>query len=215
MQTRGIDILFLWMQSKPFFYRFTLFTRLLLSAGFLPTGMVKLMGERFTLISPETSIGYFFEALYQTGFYWRFIGGTQVLAALLLLFPITAHLGAAIFFPVMINIFVVTVSLSFTGTPVVTGLMVLAVTYLLFWDYPRFRSLIFRSPSSLPRLPIHRLDRWERVGFTLFGVCLVATFFGTRFGPIFPVFPVLAFLGGLLALLRFLVRNLIRPAARS
>lgn len=103
MVIRRIDRAFLWARSRPFLYRFTLFTRILLAGGFIPTGMVKLLGHRFTRISPEDPIGAFFEAMFLTGLYWRFLGLSQVLAGLLLLVPRWAHLGAAAFLPIMIN----------------------------------------------------------------------------------------------------------------
>ena len=61
--------------------RFTWLTRILLGVAFLPSGMTKLLGNRFTLLGTDTPIGFFFEALYQTGFYWRFIGLAQLTAA--------------------------------------------------------------------------------------------------------------------------------------
>lgn len=170
---RHLDRVFLRARESPFLYRFTLFTRILLAAGFIPTGMVKLLGERFTLISPETPIGAFFEAMYQTGLYWRFLGAGQLVAGLLLLVPRTAHLGAAAFLPIILNIFVVTVALSFTGTPVVTGLMLLAVVYLVAWDYHRFRPLLTEAPP-LTGVLRPRLDRLEAAGFTLFAGSLIA-----------------------------------------
>ncbi len=174
-----VDQLFLWLRSGPFFYRLALSTRILLAAGFIPTGMVKLLGQRFTLISPDNPIGAFFEAMYQTGLYWRFLGLTQVAAGLLLLFPRTAHVGAAAFFGVILNIFVITISLDFRGTPVITGLMLLAVTYLCVWDWHRFRSLFTLTPLGTP-VPSPRLDRWERAGFLVFAVSLTSFFAFTR-----------------------------------
>lgn len=114
--------------------------------GFLPSGLTKLLGHRFTLLSPETPIGYFFEALFQAGLYWNFIGACQLLAALLLLIPRTSTLGALVYFPIILNIFVVTVALHFTGTPVVTGLMLLGSVYLLCWDYDRLKPLVMSVP---------------------------------------------------------------------
>ena len=123
-------------------------TRLLLAVGFAPSGLRKVMGERFTLLGPEVPLGFLFEALYQSGFYYRFIGLAQVLAALLLLSPRTATLGAVIYFPIILNIFVITVSLNFRGTPLVTGLMLLGSVFLLCWDYPRLRSVFSRNGES-------------------------------------------------------------------
>lgn len=174
-----IDQLFLWIRSKPFFYRFTLFTRILLAAGFIPTGLVKALGERFTLNSPEHPIGAFFEAMYQTGLYWRFLGLTQIVAGLLLLWPRYAHLGAGIFLGIITNIFVITVALDFNGTPIVTGLMLLAVLYLCLWDYHRFRPLLTETPFP-HRIAQQRLDRWEFAGFTVFALSLLGFFMVTR-----------------------------------
>lgn len=174
-----LDRLFAIIRSSPFFYRFTLFTRVLLVAGFIPTGLVKLMGDRFTLLGTETPIGAFFEAMYQTGLYWRFLGLGQVVAACLLLLPPLAHLGAAMFMPIMVNIFVITVSLDFTGTPFVTGPMVLAACYLCFWDFHRFRPLLTRQPLPC-EVAEHRLDRWELFGFVFFALALLNFFGATR-----------------------------------
>lgn len=121
---------------------FTVFVRVLIAAGFIPSGITKVLGHRFTLLSPDTPIGYFFEALYRTGFYWRFLGLCQVAAAILLLIPRTATIGALVFFPLILNIFVITVSLGFRGTPIITGLMLLANLYLLCWDYDKLKHLL-------------------------------------------------------------------------
>jgi uncharacterized membrane protein YphA (DoxX/SURF4 family) len=174
-----IERLFYWIRACPLCYRVTLFTRILLAAAFIPTGMVKLLGERFTLLGTDTPIGAFFEAMYQTGLYWRFLGLGQVVAGVLLLFPRLAHLGAAIFLPIMLNIFVLTVSLSFGGTPFVTGALVLAVTCLCFWDGHRFRPLLTLAPLSRP-VPVQRLDTWETVGFVAFAASILGFFGMTR-----------------------------------
>jgi hypothetical protein len=70
--------------------------------------------------------------MYRTGFYWRFLGLRQLATALLLLIPRTATLGALVYFPLILNIFVITVPLHFQGTPFITGLMLLANLYLLY-----------------------------------------------------------------------------------
>lgn len=124
---------------------FTLGTRVLLAVGFLPSGVVKLMGERFTKLGIETPVGFFFEAFYRSGFYWNFIGAAQLLAALLLLVPRTRVLGAVVYFPIILNIFLITWSMHFQGTPVVTGLMLLGATWLLLWDVRTIRCL-FEAP---------------------------------------------------------------------
>jgi len=201
-----LDRAFLWVRSCHLCYRFTLFTRILLAAGFIPTGMVKLLGQRFTTIGVENPIGAFFEALYQTGLFWRFIGLSQVVAGVCLLIPALAHFGAALFLPIMINIFVITVGLGFSGTPIVTGLMLLAVIYLCAWDFHRFRPMFTLKPFEVT-LPVQRLDKWELVGFGIFAASLLS-FFGATRGMaelnLGPILIVTGFGAGLATLARFL-----------
>jgi len=203
-----LDRLFVGVRAIPFFLRMTLFTRILLAAGFIPTGAVKLLGQRFTLIGPESPIGAFFEAMYQTGGYWRFLGLCQVLAGLMLLIPRTAHLGALLFLPIMANILVITVALGFGGTPVIGGLMLLAVMYLCAWDYHRIRGIVTeRSWPTELRVPRPRLDPLERLGFAVFAASLLAVFGATRsLAPTAWVaaFMLLALLAGVATLARFL-----------
>ena len=131
----------------------TAVSRGLLAVGFFSAGRVKVLGEPFTSLPPETAIGHFFDAMHRTGAYYRFIGAGQILAALLLLVPATATLGALLYFPIILNIFVLTVALHFQGTPLITGLMLLASFYLLCWDYPRFKGVLFETPAPLPAKP--------------------------------------------------------------
>lgn len=97
--------------------RLALLTRILLALGFTPSGLTKLLGNRFTSLPLEDPVGFFFEAMFRTGFYWRFLGLAQVTAAALLLIPRTTTLGAVIYFPIILNIFLITVSMRFQGTP--------------------------------------------------------------------------------------------------
>jgi uncharacterized membrane protein YphA (DoxX/SURF4 family) len=121
---------------------FTVVTRILLALGFIPSGLTKALGNRFTILGIDNPAGFFFEAMYRTGYYWRFLGLCQLIAALLLLVPRTATLGALAYFPLILNIFVITVALGFRGTPVITGLMLLANIYLLCWDYDKLKRLV-------------------------------------------------------------------------
>ncbi len=73
---------------------FAVFNRVMLALGFIPSGFVKIMGERFTDLHVNTPMGNYLEALHRTGFYYTFIGVLQVAAAILLLIPRTVLLGA-------------------------------------------------------------------------------------------------------------------------
>jgi hypothetical protein len=149
----ALDALHAWAAASRGFRLLTAVTRALLAVGFFSAGKVKVLGEPFTSLPRETAIGYFFDAMHRTGGYYRFIGAGQLLAALLLLAPATATLGALVYFPIILNIFIITVALHFQGTPLITGLMLLACFYLLCWDYPRFKSVLFERPAPLPAKP--------------------------------------------------------------
>ena len=214
------DSIFVWLRSKRFLLRLTVLTRILLAAGFIPTGMVKLLGQRFTTLPGSNPIGAFFEAMYQTGVFWNFMGAAQVLAGVLLLIPALAHLGALVFLPVLACIVAIVTGVGFgAGTILVTVLMLLAVLYLLAWDYGRFRSLFTTRPFPAgPETPDLKLDPWERAGFVTFTVALF-TFFGfTRSFIGAEVARVAMWIGlaaGVFTLLRFVALSFRRGRARD
>ncbi len=137
-----IDDLHARLRRSPFLQRFTAFTRVLLAVGFIPPGLKKLSGEPFTSLPTSHPVGYFFDAFFQAHeLYWA-VGFAQVVAALMLLWPPTATLGAVVYFPVILNIAIITNGMHFAGTGVVTTLMLLACTWLLVWDYDRLKALL-------------------------------------------------------------------------
>jgi hypothetical protein len=126
------------------------------------------MGERFTGLPSNHPLGHYFDALYLTGFYYRFIGVGQLTAALLLLIPRTALLGAILYLPLIVNICVLAYATRFEGTRIAT-LMLLANLYLLGWDYARWKSILpFASPSAAPNQKMSRKFPWAFFG------CVVA-----------------------------------------
>jgi hypothetical protein len=135
---------------------FTAVTRGLLAAGFILPGYKKFLG-RFTQLPIDTPVGFFFEALYRAHGFYLFVGTMQVLAGALLLFPLTTTLGAVFYFPLILGILVINVSVGFEGTYVVTTLMTLAATYLLCWDYDRWRSLLPGFGPTAPYDPARHL----------------------------------------------------------
>ncbi|REC49649.1 DoxX family membrane protein [Chryseobacterium pennipullorum] len=126
--------------------------RYLVGFAFFPSGLVKLMGNRFTGISTDNPIGYFFEALYQSGFYWNFLGLAQITAGILLMTQRFAALGAMMFLAILTNIWIITISLSFKGTWVITSLMMIAVFVLLIWDKHKLLPL-FNYKTDLKEYP--------------------------------------------------------------
>ena len=130
--------------------RFAVLNRVLLAAAFLPAGLTKLLGHRFTSLGVDTPVGYFIDAFYRAGGWYHFVGAAQVLAAVLLLLPWTGTLGAVLYFPIITNIFVITVAVGFQGTPFITGPMSLACLYLLAWDYHRWKGILFADAAPAP-----------------------------------------------------------------
>jgi uncharacterized membrane protein YphA (DoxX/SURF4 family) len=133
---------------------FAFFNRVVLAVSFIPSGLTKLAGNRFTLLGTDTAVGAFFESFYQTGGWYRFVGLAQIVAAILLLIPRTSTLGAALFFPIVLNIVVITIAVGFKGTWVITSMMLLANTFLICWDYDKFKRLLpfERTSDTQPRL---------------------------------------------------------------
>src|ERR1041384_597271 len=126
---------------------FAVFCRLALALGFVPAGIVKVMGERFTALPSNHPLGHYFDALHLTGYYYTFIGVGQLIAALLLLIPRTALLGAIFYFPIILNICVWTYAVRFEGIRIAT-LMLLANLFLLVWDYDRLKHVLPFRPTA-------------------------------------------------------------------
>jgi len=139
-------------RSDKWFKRFAVFCRIALAAGFLPTGYVKIIGERFTGLPSNNPLGHYFDALHLTGYYYTFIGVAQIIIAILLLIPRTSLLGALMYFPIIINICVLTYATRFDGTRLIT-MMVLANLFLLIWDYNRLKHILpFKQPRTDPHV---------------------------------------------------------------
>ena len=168
-------------RAQPWLHRFTWANRLLLAMAFLPTGLVKASGQRFTTLPVEDPVGFFFEAMYRTGPYWRFIGLCQIAAALFLLIPATATLGAILFLPVLVSIVLITWGVGFTGTVYVTSAMLLCVAYLLCWDSDRLWAAGWHVLGRRPgRSLLADIDGTERWGWILGGCSGMGLFLVTR-----------------------------------
>ncbi|HEX8269599.1 MAG TPA: DoxX family protein [Flavobacterium sp.] len=121
---------------------FAIFIRVGLAWGFLPSGFTKVIGERFTSLSIKHPMGNYLEALSYTGYYYTFIGIAQMTAAVLLLIPRTATLGAMLYFPIILNICILSLAVGFEGSLVTSPLMVFANLYLLCWDYDKLKHVL-------------------------------------------------------------------------
>lgn len=136
---------------------FAIFNRIALAAGFLPAGWVKIMGERFTDLHNDQPMGHYLEALHHTGYYYTFIGVLQVAAAVLLLIPRTALLGALLYFPIILNITILSLAVRFEGSLLTAPMMVLANLYLFCWDYDKLKFIFpFYRPTTHPELALQK-----------------------------------------------------------
>lgn len=129
---------------------FTIFNRVALAAGFLPAGYVKVIGERFTDLHNNQPMGHYLEALFHTGYYYPFIGVLQILAAVLLLIPRTATLGALLYFPIILNICILSLAVRFEGSLLTAPLMVMANLYLICWDYDKLKFILPFKHQVIP-----------------------------------------------------------------
>jgi uncharacterized membrane protein YphA (DoxX/SURF4 family) len=142
------------VKSNKWFRYFAVFNRIVLAAGFIPSGLTKVFGERFTSLSVNHPLGKYLEALYHTGYYYPFIGYVQVAAAIFLLIPRTATLGAVVYFPIILNICVLSLAVGFDGSLATSPLMVLSNLYLLCWDYDKIKFILpFKQAKTEPDNP--------------------------------------------------------------
>lgn len=163
---------------------FTVYLRYLIGSAFViaAIGMGKLSGGAYLLNSNSLPIcdlqpiQQFFRVMADSGLYWKFIGWTQIFAGVLLISQRFARVGALIFFGMILNIFVITVAYNFKGTPVITGLMLLAALYLLIWDANTLQYL-FRTPQkidvSADNDELHKDKFWAILGLCLIGCILI------------------------------------------
>lgn len=141
---------------------FAIFNRVMLALGFIPSGMVKILGERFTDLHNHHPLGHYLEALHHTGYYYTFIGVLQVTAAVLLLIPRTALLGAIIYFPIILNICILSMAVRFQGSLLTAPFMILANIYLFCWDYHRLRLIFpFNHGAAQLALPQKENRSWK------------------------------------------------------
>lgn len=125
---------------------FVIYLRYLIGFAFVFASIVKIRGERFTSIPTTEPVGYFFEAMYQSGFYWNFLGWAQLISGSLLMSQRFSTIGAFAFFPVILNVCLITHSVNFgSGTPLITTLMLLGTIFLLLWDYKKWAILFQRD----------------------------------------------------------------------
>lgn len=171
--SRRLNQVYYEAKGNKWFHYFAVFCRVMLALGFIPSGIVKVMGERFASgLSVNHPLGHYLEALHHTGYYYTFIGISQLIIALLLLIPRTALLGALMYFPIILNICILTYAVRFEGTRITT-LMVLANLYLLCWDYDRIKYILPFKQAKEENYVAKKKTLSNRFPFLFFG-CVFA-----------------------------------------
>ena len=137
------ELFYLKSKENRWYWLFSIFCRFTLAFAFIVAGMVKIIGERFASgLSIKHPMGAYLEALHHTGYYYTFIGIAQVTAAILLIIPRTVTLGALLYFPIIINIWLLSFAVRFEGSFVTSPLMVFANLYILIWNYDRLKYIL-------------------------------------------------------------------------
>jgi len=116
--------------------------RISMGLTFIISGMRKLPGVKFTLLTTDNPVGAYFHAMHETGFYWNFIGYFQILIGILIFFNRTVVSSILLMMPITVNIFLVSIALNMRGTPIITTLMLLGNVFLLLWHYKNYEDLL-------------------------------------------------------------------------
>jgi uncharacterized membrane protein YphA (DoxX/SURF4 family) len=111
---------------------------------FIISGIRKLPGVKFTTLPIDNPVGFYFEAMHSTGFYWNFIGYFQILIGTLIFFNRFVVISSLLMMPVVINIFLVSIALNMRGTPIITSAMVLGNLLLLIWHIKNYKTLFIK-----------------------------------------------------------------------
>lgn len=154
--------------------------RILIGFAFLPASLKKLLGQPFT--DPD-KVGLFHEflhAFHDIGGFYHFVGGLQLLAAVLLITQRFAALGAVLALPMLVAIGALCWSSAGIPTTTVVTLMTLGTVGLLFWDFHRWRAMFLADGAGM-ELSVPEgasvIDRrlWQHCGTAILLVYLAAS----------------------------------------
>lgn len=149
--------------------------RIFIGFAMLPAGLKKVLGEPFTDPGNVGPFHDFLHAFHDTGFFYPFVGLTQVLIALLLMTQRFALVGAMLLLPVLTTILVFCWSTAVYPTASVVTLMWLGNVGLFLWDIERWRGVIGKGGGEVSRGGITEDERlvvshWSRAGFLVFAL---------------------------------------------
>jgi len=155
--------------------------RILLGFAFLPAGLKKVLGQRFTEASNVGPFHDFLHAFYATGVFYRFVGALQLVVAALLMTQTFGTLGALMALPLFTAITVLCWSTGALFTAVMTTLMWLGTLVLCAWEYERFIGVLVPGPRrgeahvGDARLgPPVDLRLWRTCGIAVMGLYLAS-----------------------------------------
>lgn len=165
------------IKEKVWLQIFIIYTRYLIGGAFVFASLIKIKGNRFTSesgeLNPINSAWHFFETMYQSGLYWKFIGISQLIAGLLLMTQKYSKLGALLNLPIILNIFIITLSYYFAYTPIITGLMLLANLILIIWEWEEIKVLFNLEPNINKSIRIEKDILWQIIGLILFSFTFI------------------------------------------
>lgn len=177
------------LKNKVWAQIFIIYTRYLIGGTFVFASLIKIKGYRFTSESgaehPIDSAWHFFETMYQSGLYWKFIGLSQLVAGFLLMTQRYSKLGALVNLPIILNIFVITLSYEFAYTPVVTGLLLLANILLILWDWNELKILVNLPVIDDMNIRLERQGIWQITGLILFSFTFLYRLFVNQYNIFF------------------------------
>ena len=179
--------------------------RILIGFAFVPAGLKKVLKQPFTDPNNVGPFHDFLHAFHATGFFYQFVGITQLTVAVLLMTQRFATVGAMMALPVFtaINVFCWSTDAIFTACMV--SLMLLGTIGLVLWDYSSWRWILPVAPKPLgpgqTSVPLVRVGLWRNCGAAIllvyFAICLYSGGIyrpvGVELGnPAFYTFPLIA-----------------------
>lgn len=130
--------------------------RIFLGFIFFTAGMGKLTnGHYFPISMFPISLAKLLEP-YGLSLYGEFVAWSQVVIGFLLMSQRFATIGAIMSLPLIINIFVVTVSIGFVGTPYLNAFLIALNLFLLAADYHKLKFLVLEDVSEFQHIRLRR-----------------------------------------------------------
>jgi hypothetical protein len=165
------------IKEKVWLQIFIIYTRYLIGGAFVFASLIKIKGNRFTgesgELNPINSAWHFFETMYQSGLYLKFIGISQLITGLLLMTQKYSKLGALLNLPIILNIFIITLSYYFAYTHVITGLMLLANLMLIIWEWGEIKVLFNLEPNINKSIRLEKDILWQIIGLIIFSFTFI------------------------------------------